>query len=45
MALALFGGVVTRGGIRVSIAPGPFESVLLTDIGVASAAFQFLLTL
>lgn len=44
MALALFGAVVTLGGARVAAVSGPFEKALLTDVGVASAALQLLLT-
>lgn len=44
LALALFGAVVMLGGARVPVVPGPFERALLTEIGVASAALQLLLT-
>ena len=44
LALALFGAVVTLGGLSVSFAPGRFELALLTGVGVASAALQLVLT-
>lgn len=44
LALALFGAEVMLGGARVSVVSGPFERALLTEVGVASAALQLLLT-
>jgi putative PEP-CTERM system histidine kinase len=44
ITLALFGAVVALGGVRISVDPGPFKTALLTDVGVASAALQLLLT-
>jgi putative PEP-CTERM system histidine kinase len=44
LAMALLGAFVTRGAVQVLVVPGPFEGALLTGVGVASAAFQLLLT-
>ena len=44
LALALFGAVVTLGGVSVSVAPGRFALALLSWVGVASAALQLVLT-
>jgi hypothetical protein len=44
LALALFGAVVTLGGVSVSFPPGRFAVALLTRVGVASAALQLVLS-